>query len=99
MVEQPDDNGRRPPPTWTTTAPARHLRLDPQARPRLVEIIRNLNDRINEAQANGWLGEVAGLKTSRDAAARRLVNLEKLRERPPVGPVDLGSPAISDDSA
>ena len=27
---------------------------------------------ITEAQANGWLGEVAGLKTSRDAAARNV---------------------------
>ena len=71
------------------------LRLDPQARPRLVEIIRNLNDRITEAQANGWLGEVAGLKTSRDAAARKLVNLDKLRERPPAGPVNLGIPIVS----
>ncbi|QUQ68292.1 hypothetical protein JJ691_60370 [Kutzneria sp. CA-103260] len=29
------------------------LRLDPSARPRLVEIIANLRDRIQEAKLNG----------------------------------------------
>lgn len=36
------------------------LRLDPHQRPRLVEIIRNLAERITEARMNGWLGEVQG---------------------------------------
>ncbi|KZB85990.1 hypothetical protein [Amycolatopsis regifaucium] len=39
--------------------------------------------------------EVAGLKTSRDAAARKLLNLDKLRERPPAGLVNLGIPIVS----
>ncbi|MET0994569.1 MAG: hypothetical protein ABWY20_11025 [Mycobacterium sp.] len=49
------------------------LRMDPRQRGRLVEIIRNLEDRITEARLNGWLGEVQGLQTSRDAAAKKLV--------------------------
>ena len=49
------------------------MRVDPQQRPRLISIIRNLSDRIAEARSNGWLGEVEGLQTSLDAArqARR----------------------------
>jgi hypothetical protein len=43
---------------------ARALRVDPRARPRLVEFIANLRDRMDEARANGWTGEVGGLQTS-----------------------------------
>jgi site-specific recombinase XerD len=71
------------------------LRLDPAARPRLVEIIANLNDRIVEAKLNGWFGEVAGLNESLQAAARKLVSLDRMRDRQPTGPVDLGIPVIT----
>ncbi len=40
------------------------LRVDPRQRHRLAEIIANLGDRITEARANGWLGEVQGLQVS-----------------------------------
>ena len=53
------------------------LRIDPKQRLRIVEIIANLSDRIREAELNGWLGEVAGLKTSRDAAAKKLTTLDR----------------------
>lgn len=53
------------------------LRIDPKQRQRIVEIIANLTDRIREAERNGWLGEVAGLKTSRDAAVKKLVALDR----------------------
>ncbi|MGW3473411.1 hypothetical protein ACWDKQ_34285 [Saccharopolyspora sp. NPDC000995] len=72
------------------------LRLDPTARPRLVEIIANLKERIAEAKANGWLGEVQGLQVSLDAAARKLVSLDRMRDRQPTGPVNLGMPVITD---
>jgi hypothetical protein len=69
--------------------------LDPRARPRLVEIIANLNDRIQEAKLNGWLGEAEGLQTSRDAAARKLVSLDRMRERQPtLPPGAIGLPVI-----
>jgi hypothetical protein len=74
------------------------LRLDPSARPRLAEIIANLNDRIAEAKTNGWLGEVAGLDASLQAAARKLVSLDRMRDRQPAGPVNLGIPVIIDPS-
>ncbi|WP_410570713.1 tyrosine-type recombinase/integrase [Amycolatopsis sp. cmx-4-61] len=72
------------------------LRLDPAARNRLVEIIANLRDRIQEAKANGWLGEVAGLDTSLNEASRKLVSLDRTRDRQPAGPVNLGIPIIKD---
>ena len=59
---------------------------DPKARPRLVEIIANLNERIQEARLNGWLGEVEGLTTSRDAAARKLTSLDRTLQRQPTLP-------------
>jgi hypothetical protein len=53
------------------------LRMDPRQRGRLVEIIHNLEDRVTEARLNGWLGEVKGLQTSRDAALRKLATLDR----------------------
>ncbi len=61
------------------------LRLAPSARPRLVEIVANLRDRIQEAQLNSWLGEVAGLQASLNEAARKLTSLDRARAR---GPAD-----------
>ncbi|AZQ75071.1 MULTISPECIES: hypothetical protein [Streptomyces] len=68
--------------TWSAALrdPCRHehartccpaLQLDPQQRPRPIEIIRNLRERITEARSNGWLGESARLMaelTSRTSA-------------------------------
>jgi hypothetical protein len=70
--------------------------LDPSARPRLVAIIANLRERVQEAQINGWLGEVAGLQVSLNEAARKLTSLDRARARGPAGPIDLGVPVISD---
>ncbi len=67
------------------------LRVDPNQRGRLIEIIRNLNDRIAEARNNGWLGEVNGLRTSLNAAEQKLVNLDRTISRN--GATNLGLPA------
>jgi site-specific recombinase XerD len=70
------------------------LRIDPRQRTRLVEIIHNLDERITEARHNGWLGEVQGLRTSLDAARKKLVALDRTSgPRPSVA--DLGLPAIT----
>jgi hypothetical protein len=63
--------------------------------PRLIEIRDNLEARIVEAEFNDWLGEVAGLNASLQAAARKLVSLDHTRDRQPTGPVDLGIPVIT----
>ena len=72
------------------------LRISPQHRPRLTEIIHNLHERITEARMNGWLGEIQGLEVSLKAAKRKLASLDRSIERNSrTGPTDLGMPAIS----
>lgn len=70
--------------------------MDPRERPRLLEIIQNLRERIREARANGWLGEVEGLQVSSDAAMAKLNSLKRAPAdgRPQL--VDLGVPAFTD---
>ena len=71
------------------------LRVSPRQRPRLIEIIRNLGERISEARMNGWLGEVQGLEVSLEAAKRKLVSLDRSLERSRNnGPIDLAAPVI-----
>jgi hypothetical protein len=55
------------------------LRVDPQQRTRLAEIIDNLQARHNEARDKGWLGELQGLQLSLDAATDKLASLDRNR--------------------
>jgi len=71
------------------------LRVDPAQRPRLAEITHNLTARIAEARANGWLGEVEGLKTSLEAAQRKLTSLDRRQGREVT---DLGIPVLRSES-
>lgn len=68
------------------------LRVDPQQRHRITEIIANLADRITEARANGWYGEIAGLQTSLDAAKTKLIHLDKTINNTAANITDLGMP-------
>ncbi|WP_275560135.1 hypothetical protein [Streptomyces sp. 5-6(2022)] len=72
--------------------------MDPRQRPRLLEIIQNLRERITEARGNGWLGEVEGLQVSFDAEMARLNSLKRAPTdgRPQL--VDLGMPVFTDDT-
>lgn len=69
------------------------LRVSPRQRGRLVEIIRNLSERIDEARMNGWLGEVQGLQVSLSKAKEKLVGLDRTRSTD--GSVHLGMPTIT----
>ncbi|MGE7439755.1 tyrosine-type recombinase/integrase [Kitasatospora sp. NPDC001175] len=75
------------------------LRVSPRQRPRLVEIIRNLGERIEEARMNGWLGEVQGLRVSLTKAREKLTaldrSLERAHGRSEGGITDLGMPVIT----
>lgn len=71
--------------------------MDLGARRRLVEIIANLKDRVQEARLNGWLGEIEGLNVSLQAASRKLISLDRMRDRQSNGPVNLGIPIITSD--
>ncbi|MGW2648452.1 tyrosine-type recombinase/integrase [Streptomyces sp. NPDC001393] len=52
------------------------LRPDPAQRPRLAEIRDNLIARIEEAEREGWRGEIAGLKVSLAGAEAKLAQLD-----------------------
>ena len=56
------------------------LRVDPRQRGRLIEIIKNLAARIQEARMNGWLGEVEGLRISLNAAEAKLAGLDRAQQ-------------------
>ena len=68
---------------------------DPAQRDRLVEIRDNLTARIAEAQREGWLGEVEGLKISLAGANDKLAQIDRRTPRPAA--VDLGMPALTPD--
>jgi site-specific recombinase XerD len=69
------------------------LRVDPRAKGQLQEIIANLTERIEEARANGWLGEVEGLRTSQSAAISKLAALNRAECNLP-NLIDLGIPSV-----
>ena len=74
------------------------LRVSPRQRQRLAEIIRNLAERIAEARANGWVGEVQGLQVSLAKAKEKLAGLDRNLQRSSsrqAGPTDLGMPIIT----
>jgi Phage integrase family len=56
------------------------LRIDPNQRQRLAEIISNLQQRIDEAIERRWLGEVQGLQISLDAARTKLAAVDRVSD-------------------
>jgi hypothetical protein len=68
------------------------LRPDPAQRERLTDIRDNLIARIAEAEREGWLGEVEGLKVSLTGTEGKIAQLDRRPSGPSV--VDLGLPAI-----
>lgn len=65
---------------------------DPAQRRRIAEIRDNLVARIAEAEREGWLGEIEGLKISLAGADGKLAQID--RRPPPGGPVDIGMPVL-----
>ncbi|WP_369386217.1 tyrosine-type recombinase/integrase [Streptomyces sp. CG1] len=63
-------------------------------RGRLVEIKQNLEDRIVEAETEGWIGEVEGLSVSRTAAEEKIAQLDARLARQSSA-VFLGIPSLS----
>ena len=63
----------------------------PGQRPRIAEIRDNLIARIAEAEREGWLGEIEGLKISLAGADDKLAQIDR---RARSQPVELGVPAI-----
>lgn len=70
------------------------LRPDPAQEPRLTEIRDNLEARIAEARREGWLGEIAGLEATLEAAKQKLQAMQQIAARH--GVTRLGMPAFRD---
>ena len=71
------------------------LRPSPGQRDRLEEIRANLHDRIAEAEREGWLGEVEGLKVSLAGAEDKLTQITASLQRK-ADAIQLGMPAFPD---
>ena len=71
------------------------LRPDPAQRGRLEEIRANLHDRIAEAEREGWLGEIEGLKVSLAGTEDKLAQVDTSLQRREQA-VHLGMPAFPD---
>ncbi len=67
---------------------------DPAQRPRITEIRDNLIARIAEAEREGWLGEVEGLKVSLASAEDKLAQIDRRSHRT----ADLGIPTAPSTS-
>jgi hypothetical protein len=63
---------------------------DPAQRPRIAEIRDNLTARISEAEREGWLGEIEGLKISLAGANDKLAQIDRRTHQP----INLGIPPI-----
>jgi len=62
---------------------------EPAQRPRIAEIRGNLIARIAEAEREGWLGEIEGLRVSLAGAEDKLAQIDRRPGRD--GPVSLGT--------
>ena len=62
---------------------------DPAQRHRIAEIRDNLTARIAEAEREGWLGEIEGLKISLAGASDKLAQIDRRPQS--VGQVSLGT--------
>jgi hypothetical protein len=71
------------------------LRPSPGQRDRLEEIRANLHDRIAEAEREGWLGEVEGLKVSLAGAEDKITQITASLQ-PKANAIQLGMPAFPD---
>ena len=71
------------------------LRPDPAQRSRVEEIRGNLHDRIAEAEREGWLGEIEGLKVSLAGTGDKLAQIAASLRRQGQA-VQLGMPAFPD---
>jgi hypothetical protein len=66
---------------------------DPTQRQRIAEIRDNLTARIAEAEREGWLGEIEGLKISLAGANDKLTQIDRRPQHP--APTDIGMPTFA----
>ena len=71
------------------------MRPDPAQRHRLEEIRGNLHNRIAEAEREGWLGEIEGLRVSLAGTQDKLAQIDASLQRREQA-AHLGMPAFPD---
>jgi hypothetical protein len=69
------------------------LRPAPAQQHRLVEIIANLDERLTEARARGWFGEIEGLEASLAGAEQKLAAMRRTPNTESA-PIALGLPTM-----
>lgn len=69
---------------------------EPAQRPRIAEIRDNLIARISEAEQEGWLGEIEGLKISLAGADDKLAQIDKRTNATTA--INLGMPLLIRES-
>ncbi|MFJ5724636.1 hypothetical protein [Streptomyces sp. NPDC093149] len=73
------------------------LRVDPAQLLRPEEIRSNLDERITEAERDGWFGEAEGLRVSLAATKNKLAQLDDRRRRATT--INLGIPTYREIAA
>jgi integrase len=70
------------------------LQVDPRQIGRLAELVKNLQDRLEEAEMHGWGGEIEGIKASLEAGRAKLAAARRSAAKPQSALTDLGIPMI-----
>jgi len=91
---------------YNTSCPHEHaclrcsmLRVDPKEERRLIGMIKNLQDRLEEAEMYGWGGELDVIRPSLDAGRAKLAELRRRSADPKTSLVNLGIPVIRTESS
>jgi hypothetical protein len=71
------------------------LQVDPREIGRLAELVKNLEDRLEEAEIHGWGGEIKGIKASLEAGRAKLTTARRSAAKRQPGLTDLGTPTIT----
>jgi hypothetical protein len=58
------------------------VQVDPREIGRLGELVKNLEDRLEEAEIHGWSGEIEGIKTSLEAGKAKLIAARRAGAKP-----------------
>ena len=72
------------------------LQVDPREVGRLAGLVKNLKDRLAEAEMYGWGGEVVGIKASLEAGLEKLAKAHATESRRHTNLTDLGIPVFRD---
>lgn len=73
------------------------LQVNPREVGRLAALVKNLEERLAEAEMYGWGGEIVGIKASLEAGREKLAKARRTESRQSASLVNLGIPVIRDE--